>query len=156
MSEASNIVISQKEIREALTYNKLSMLTVKCPSNRADETDLLRVVYHLQDIIGFSTILNQWFEDGKQKQKHIHLIIKKQYPSEDLIKKMSKSYKLKQIRYMEIVNGDPESLNPVYINRFLNPKDYTWHISEIKDEEHLSFLREVYQNKEKFICNFID
>ena len=89
--------IKKHEVIQAkLNIKEYTLLTIKNPNNQASKIDIIRVLYHLRDIIGFSNILKKCFETGKQDQLHIHALIKKKYPTEDLIKKYSKIYKTKK------------------------------------------------------------
>ena len=98
---------TQRGSGHALSYKDYTLLTIKNPSNQATKIDLLRILYHLRDILGFSTILKKTFENGKQNQIHIHAIIKKKMPTKELIQKYSKAYKQRKLKYLEVLPGDP-------------------------------------------------
>lgn len=135
-----------------ITYIDRKFLTVKCPSNNTTDGDLLRVVYFLREIVGFSEIVKYEFENGKQNQRHIHVIIKKtRMPSEEELGKMSKKFKLKKLKHLQEtyepsnIDWNPESEEePAYRTRLIewevDLKKYTWHLSDIKDQEHLGAL----------------
>lgn len=142
---------------ERLSYNDYTLLTIKNPSSRATKVELLRVLYHLRDIVGFTTILKKCFETGKQNQKHIHALIKKKYPTEDLIKKYSKIYKTKKLKYFEVVPIDEEMDEPELFEFCLDTSKFNWHLSKIEDDAHFNQLRYEYMDKEKYKnCQFID
>lgn len=140
-----------------LSYSEYTLLTIKNPNNQATRTESLRLLYHLKDIIGFSNILQKCFETGKQNQNHIHALIKKKYPTEDLIKKYSKIYKTKKLKYLEEVQAGPFSDEPELIERTIDTKQFNWHLSKIEDDAHFNRLRYEYMQKElEKKCNFID
>lgn len=154
MSEASTQKPNGIQAKPLL-YSDYSMLTVKNPTSKATKVDLLRVLYHLKDIVGFSNIKKKCFETGKQNQLHIHAIVKKKYPSEDLIKKYSKLYKTKKLKYYEEVPNDPLFDEPELIEQIIDTSKFNWYISEITDEAHLKRLEFEYLKKEG-IVEFID
>lgn len=138
-------------------YNNYTLLTIKNPNNQASQLDLLRVLHHLKDIVGFSTIFKKCFETGKQNQKHIHAIIKKKYPTDDLIKKYSSIYKLKKLKYLEPVQSGEDSEEPELIEQTIDTKQFTWRLTNITDNAHFNQLRYEYMEKELVKkCHFID
>ncbi len=156
LSEAKNSSNSQRELCAAIIYSDYTLLTIKNPDNQATKSDLLRILYHLRDILGYSLIHKKSFEKGKQNQIHIHAIIKKKMPSEANIQKYSKAYKLRKLKYLEIFQGDPLHEDPEIIEFQVDTKKFIWHISKIEDAEHFHRLNQQYLDKEKFTVDFID
>lgn len=151
--------IQKHEVIQAkpLIYSNYSLLTIKNPSNQATKVDILRVLHHLKDIVGYSTILKKCFETGKQNQLHIHALIKKQYPNEDLIKKYSKIYKTKKLKYHEVVRASPYNDDPELIELNLDTSKFNWKLTKIEDNAHFNELRYEYMEKElQKKCDFID
>lgn len=128
------------------TYRLYKFLTVKNPSNNLTDCELLRVAHHLKNIIGFSTIQHYEFESGKQNQRHIHLIIKKEQMPD--IKACSKKFKLQKLKYLEIVPADELSDKPNLIELEIDTKKCVWHLSEINNANHFKHLMTVYTRKE--------
>ena len=110
------------------------------------DCELLRVAHHLKDIIGFSTIIHYEFESGKQNQRHIHLIIKKEQMPD--IGACSKKFKLKKLKYLEIVPADEMTDKPELIEMTIDTKKCVWHLSEINNANHFKHLMTVYTRKE--------
>lgn len=155
--QANTLVVEdhQATLREPLLkYNEYTFLTIKNPSNGSSKEELLRIYYHLMDIIGFTSNIYIWYESGKQKQQHVHAIIKKQWRFID-ISKISKSYKQKKLKWFEY--GRPQFENELgeVLQMSLDTSNFTFHLQEIKDHGHLMRLIYEYRFKEREF-NFID
>jgi len=148
-----------------LNYYEYKLLTIKNPSSTCNDADLLRVAYHLRNIIGYSTIYKEWFENGKQNQRHIHLVIKKlEMPSKEQLGKMSSIFKRGKYRWTEIVQAN-EGMPEATLLEYVYPlKNYIWHLSPFENTDHLKYVLNDYFRKEEGIkkinnnelCDFID
>ena len=139
-------------------YKALSMLTIKNPNNRLDKEELMRVLFHLKDIVGFSLIYFAWYEMGKQEQQHIHAVIKKTPPKEEEIMKMSKSFKQKKLRYLRYI-AESEILHVSQLGDMLTYEvdlsNVNWKITGFESLGHLNQVLYEYRFKE-LSPDFID
>lgn len=131
-------------------YIRYKLLTLKNPSNTCSDEDLLRVEYHMRGLIGYSKVLHQWFESGKQNQKHLHLIIEKsQMPSKEKLGKISSSFKRTIIKYLEFVQSNPSpDAKLMSLVQKLPLKAYLWHLNEFQSDLHFQYVRNDYRKKE--------
>ncbi len=139
-------------------YKTVSMVTLKNPNNRLDKEELMRVLFHLKDIVGFSTIYFAWYEMGKQEQQHIHAVVKKTPPTEQEIMKMSKSFKQKKLRYLRYI-AESEILHVSQLGDMLtyevDTSNVNWKITGFDSLGHLN--RVIYEYRFKELSpDFID
>lgn len=127
-----------------------SFLRVKNPNNKATRAELCRVVYHLMDIIGFTEIDFMWYEMGKQGQQHVHAVIKKKMPTNAELGKMSKSFKLRKMKWFEygIPNEEAGETIGTPIVHKMDTKQFNWNLSEITDKLHYNEIKYEYRFKE--------
>lgn len=133
-----------------LYHDSCCFLTLKNPNNNLTKEELLRVLYSLRDIIGFSCFYYIWYETGSQSQQHLHTIIKKSYKTltQDNIKKWSKSFKLKKCKYLLYGHGQFESELGSLLEYEIDTRCCNWKITPIADQLHLNTLIYEYQFKE--------
>lgn len=145
--------VTEVSLGEAvLLYNGCSLLTIKNPNNKLDKEELMRVAYSFKSIIGFSTIYYLWYEMGKQKQQHIHMIIKKKFPSNpDELRKYSKSFKQRKLKYLKYF-GEAEQHSPWGIGDMveyeIDTSQCNFLLSKIENQSHLAELIYEYRWKE--------
>lgn len=149
----NNRVIQAKPIsldRTTSKYAEYKLLTIKNPSSTCDDSDLLRVAYHLRSLIGYSEIKKEWFERGKQNQRHIHLVIKKfQMPSQEKLAKISASFKRGKYRWTEIHQANEGRPEPTLIEWSCSLRNFTWYLSEFKSNDHYDYVVNDYFMKEQ-------
>lgn len=142
-------------------YTEYSFLTIKNPSNNLDKEELVRVVYHLRNIVGFSKIHCMWYETGKQDQQHIHVIIKKRFPKEENdLKKMYKTFKQRKLRYYKYY-ALTESMNVSRLGDLveyeIDTNKVTFMLSRFENQAHLYEVLYEYRFKEiSGLADFID
>lgn len=130
-------------------YSDYKFLVVKNPSNNRDDGDLLRVAYHLRSLIGYSTIIKEWFEVGKQNQKHLHLVIRKtQMLSPEKLGKISSSFKRGSYKIVDIVQANEGSPTPTLIEWSCPLKHFMFHLSDFKNQNHFMYVLNSYSQKE--------
>ncbi len=129
------------------TYSDYKFLTIKNPNNTLSDSDLLRVAYHLRNIIGFSVIIDYQYEWGKQHQRHIHLIIKKSILPD--IPLCSKKYKLQKLKYLEVVPFSQDTDKPGIIEHTISTSSCLWHISKFNNAQHFKHVITNYLKKEQ-------
>lgn len=130
-------------------YSDYKFLVVKNPSNTCSDGDLLRVAYHLRQLIGYSVILKEWFEEGKQNQKHLHLVIKKtQMITQEKLGKISSSFKRGSYRWTDIVQANEGQPEPTLIEWSAPLKNFIWHLSDFKNQHHFHYVLSSYSKKE--------
>ena len=159
IKEQSDLKLGETQQAEPLyNYKALSMLTIKNPNNRLDKEELMRVLFHLKGIVGFSLIYFAWYEMGKQEQQHIHAIFKKTPPKEEEIMKMSKSFKQKKLRYLRYF-AESEPLHVSGLGDMLTYEvdlsNVNWKITGFDSQGHLN--RVIYEYRFKELSpDFID
>ncbi len=152
IKEPSDLKMGETHQAEPLyNYSAVSMLTIKNPNNRLDKEELMRVLFHLKGIVGFSTIYCAWYEMGKQEQQHIHAIIKKAPPTEEDIMKMSKSFKQKKLRYL-VYQAQAEEISISALGDMVtlevDTSNVNWKITGFDSLGHLNRVLYEYRFKE--------
>lgn len=134
-------------------YIKYKMLTLKNPSNTCLDEDLLRVEYHMRGLVGYSKVIHQWFESGKQNQRHLHCIIEKsQMPDKLKLGKISSSFKRTVLKYLDFGQSDEDPNAPICsIVCKLPLKKYLWHLSEFDSDLHYKYVKDDYCKKEQLV-----
>lgn len=144
-------MVEDHQAKPLYNYEALTMLTIKNPDNKMDKEELMRVLYHLKSIVGFSTILYCWYENGKQGQQHIHSIILKKMPRQEEIKKMSKSFKQKKLRYLRYF-AEAEDHNiwglGDMVTYEVDTSKINWMLSSFENQSHLAEVIHEYRFKE--------
>lgn len=144
-------LVEDQQAKPLYNYEAVTMLTIKNPDNKMDKEELMRVLYHLKSIVGFSNILYCWFENGKQNQQHIHSIILKKMPHADEIKKMSKSFKQKKLKYLRYF-AEAEEQNIFGLGDMVTYEVDTsrinWMLSSFSSQCHLAEVIHEYRFKE--------
>lgn len=132
-------------------YVKYKLLTLKNPSNTCLDEDLLRVEYHMRGLIGYSNVLHQWFENGKQNQRHLHCIIEKaQMPDKLKLGKISSSFKRTIIKYLDFGPSAEASNSPLCsVVCKLPLKKYLWNLTPFQSDVHFMYVKNDYSKKEK-------
>lgn len=129
------------------------LLTIKCPSNKFEQVDLLRIFYSIKDNFDLN-LKTFWFEDGKQNQKHIHCLVKAKSFTQEHLNKWLASRKYVCKYYTEKHNEWDE---PILIKIQLPRNKFTFHVQNIASEEHFFNIVEEYRFKEKLAyVDFID
>lgn len=133
-----------------LYHETCCFLTLKNPNNNLTKEELLRVLYSLRAIIGFSQFYYIWYEMGNQNQQHIHAIIKKSSRTltSDNIKQWSKSFKLKKCKYLWYAHEPYENQLGGLIEYTIDTRCCNWKITRITDQLHLNTLIYDYRFKE--------
>ena len=159
IKEQSDLKLGETQQAKPLyNYKALSMLTIKNPNNRLDKEELMRVLFHLKGIVGFSLVYFAWYETGKQCQQHIHAVIKKAPPTDEEIMKMSKSFKQKKLRYLRYF-AESETLHVSQLGDMLTYEvdlsNINWKITGFDSLGHLNQVIYEYRFKE-LSPDFID
>lgn len=129
------------------------LLTIKCPSNKFEEGDLLRIVYQIKDTFDLF-VKTFWFETGKQNQKHIHCLVKGEMFTQEHLNKW-----LSQRKYVVKYYTEKHNLwdEPVLIKTQIPKNKFTYHVQKIEDEDHFFNIVEEYRFKEKLsLVSFVD
>lgn len=135
---------------QELRYSECLFITLKNPINNLDEVQLLRVLYSLRSIIGFSLFYYIWKEVGIQNQQHLHAIIKKSNKSltKSNISKWSKTFKQKKLKYLEYGQPSPFDNLGSLLEYEIDVSSCNFKITEITSQLHLNTLIYEYQFKE--------
>jgi len=144
-------MVEDHQAKPLYNYTAVSMLTIKNPNNRLDKEELMRVLFHLKGIVGFSVIYCAWYEMGKQEQQHIHAIIKKAPPTKEDIMKMSKSFKQKKLRYIKYyAQAEEISISALgdMVDYEVDTSNVNWKITGFESLGHLNRVLYEYRFKE--------
>lgn len=141
-----------------MDFTDFIFLRLKNPNNQATKETMCRVLYFLRDIIGFSEIPFMWYEQGDQNQQHIHCVIKKKMPNEAALRKMSKTFKTKKLKYFGwgIPSPNDDISCPGYmLEHEVKLDNFNWHVSEFSSKQHL--YQTIYEYRFKTISpEFVD
>lgn len=147
-----NSVLQTKSLGSYLDYK---LLTIK--NDKADDIELLRVAYYLREKIGYSDVLCEFFETGKQNRLHIHLIIsKKRMLDRNELAKISYGMKRGKLRWVEPRHSGIEGEYSVLLEYSLELKHFNWKLTEFTDPHHFKYVYDVYRYKETRIIKVDD
>ena len=134
-------------------FEDFKQLVIKYPTQPIgiDTETFLRVAHHLQPLIKFSNIKKYVIEDGKQSQRHIHLIIRKRkMPSEKELKAIYKKWKRKRyLRYIRFVEKGPDTDELLYLEFKIDLHKFNYHLSDFKNQHHYEYTYIDYLKKEE-------
>ena len=140
-------------------YTEYKLLTIVNPSSTCTKIELLRVLNHLRNVVGFTNVYTCWFEGfDTLEHRHMHAIIKKTKMFDSLaFATASSKFKRSKIKWVEYGPSDEDDPTPIELFKELDHTKFTFDLSNFNTQCHFNYTALEYKYKEHDqLCRFIN
>lgn len=130
-------------------FQRYKFLRVKDESFNSSKIDILKTLYHLSKIIGFSynNIITKWFEGTEGVDLHLHCIICKNDFTDKQVGQWSSAFKRSRLKETDIQPSHRTNPFMDIIEDNIPLTSWTFWISPFTNKEHFLEVAKNYQYK---------